>query len=134
MQSRHAYQSRPRFRGPLSLLAPLLGVRSSFRPSVRPLLRLLLHLSVRPCVRGAVRANARHRPARCRLQAWRFADIPKPLPIKNIRAVPAVVICLSNLSASLALDGCATTSALARQRFSITSADVSASVLAGRPA
>jgi hypothetical protein len=58
-----------------------------------------------------------------------FADIPTPLPIQNIKAVRAVVIWPSNLSASLALDACATATALAQQRFSITSATVVASVL-----
>jgi hypothetical protein len=56
------------------------------------------------------------------LRAWRFADIPTPLPVQNIKAAGAVLIPLSIFSASLALDACATTSALARQRFCITSA------------
>jgi hypothetical protein len=57
------------------------------------------------------------------LRAWRFADIPSPLSVQNIKAAGAVLIPLSIfLSASLALDACATTSALARQRFCIISA------------
>jgi hypothetical protein len=56
------------------------------------------------------------------LRAWRFADIPTPLPVQNIKAAGVVLILFSSFSASLALDACATTSALARQRFCITSA------------
>jgi hypothetical protein len=64
------------------------------------------------------------------LRAWRFADIPTAPPSQNIKAVPAALVTLAIFSSSLALDACATTSALARQRFSITSATVIALVLA----
>jgi hypothetical protein len=63
------------------------------------------------------------------LRAWRFADIPTPPPDQNIKSVTAVVNALTIFSASLALDACATTSALARQRFCITSATEIALVL-----
>jgi hypothetical protein len=56
------------------------------------------------------------------LRAWRFADIPTPLPVQNIKVAGAVLVPLSIFFPSLALDAFATTSALARQRFCITSA------------
>jgi hypothetical protein len=64
------------------------------------------------------------------LRAWRFADIPTPLPVQNIRSVAAVVNALSIFSASLALDACAITAALAPHRFLTASATVIASALA----
>jgi hypothetical protein len=62
------------------------------------------------------------------LRAWRFADIPTPLPVQNIRSVPAVVTGPLIFFASLALVACAIAHALAPQRFSATSATVIASV------
>jgi hypothetical protein len=64
------------------------------------------------------------------LRAWRFADIPTAPPSQNIRGA---LVTLSIFFASLALDACATTSALVRQRLSITSATVIALVLATPP-
>jgi hypothetical protein len=64
------------------------------------------------------------------LRAWRFADIPTPLPIQNTTKEVFVMFSIHFLSASLALDACATTSALVRQRLSTTSATVIALVLA----
>jgi hypothetical protein len=61
------------------------------------------------------------------LRACGFADIPTAPPGQNIKGV---VVTLSIFFASLALDACAIASALARQRFSITSATVIALVLA----
>jgi hypothetical protein len=62
------------------------------------------------------------------LRAWRLADIPTPLPVQN--TIKEVVMFSIHFSASLALDACATTSALVRQRLSTTSATAIASVLA----
>lgn len=93
-------------------------------------LRVRLRPSFRSLLRGSAGRNARQRPSQRHLRARRFADIPTPPPGQNIESVIAVVIALSIFSASLALDTCATTSALARQRFSITSATVIALVLA----
>jgi hypothetical protein len=64
------------------------------------------------------------------LRASRFADIPTPLPIQNTTKEVFVMFPIHFLSASLALDACATTSALVRQRLSTTSATVIALVLA----
>lgn len=91
-------------------------------------LRGRLHPSFRPSLRGPARPKARQRPSQRRLRARRFADIPKPPPVQNIKSVKAVV--LSTFSASLALDACTIASALAPQRLSITSATVIASALA----
>jgi hypothetical protein len=91
---------------------------SPLRFSLRGRLRPSLPLSFR----GSTRPEGNQSPPHRRLRAWRFADIPTPLPVQNIEAAGAVVIPLSIFSASLALDACTTTSALARQRFCITSA------------
>jgi hypothetical protein len=96
-----------------------------FRPALRVWLRQSLPLSLR----GPVSHKGHQSPPQRRLRAWRFADIPTAPPGQNIKAVTALVT-LSIFLASLALDACATTSALARQRFSITSATVIALVLA----
>jgi hypothetical protein len=74
--------------------------------------------------RGPQRASQR------RLRAFLFADIPTPLPIQNTFKEVVSMFPSYSLSASLALDACANTSALVRQRFSITSATVIALVLA----
>lgn len=71
---------------------------------------------------------ARNRASQRRLRAFRFADIPTPLPIQNKTKEVSLIFPIR--SASLALDACANTSALVRQRFSSTSATVIASVLA----
>jgi hypothetical protein len=65
-----------------------------------------------------------------RLRAWRFADIPTPPSVQDIKSVTAVVNALSILSASLALDACAIASVLAPHRFLTASATVIASALA----
>jgi hypothetical protein len=64
------------------------------------------------------------------LRAWRFADIPTPLPVQNIRSVASVLIAFWIFSASLALDACAIATALAPHRFLTASATVIASALA----
>lgn len=97
---------------------------------LRLLLRERLRLSLPLGFRGSTSPEGNQSPPQRRLRAWRFADIPTPLPGQNITAVRAVLIPLSIFSASLALDSCAIASALARQRLSITSATVIASVLA----
>lgn len=105
--------------------ADSLPLRFSLRGRLRP--------SFRPSLRGLARPNADQSPSQRRLRAWRFADIPTPPPDQNIKSVTAVVNALSIFSASLALDACAITSALARQRFCITSATEIALVLATPP-
>lgn len=102
--------------------ASSLPLRFSLRGRLRP--------SFRPLLRGLARPNARQRPSQRRLRAWRFADIPTPLPVQNIRSVAAVLIAFSIFSASLALDACAIASALAPHRFLTASATVIASALA----
>lgn len=91
-------------------------------------------LSGRPCGRlsGRVRAGleARQCPAQCRLRAWRFADISTARSIQHDKAARASLVHPSIYSASLALDACATASALAQQRFSTTTA---ATVVAPAP-
>src|SRR5690242_2222152 len=80
-------------------------------------LRLLLRGCLRPSLRSTTSPEGDQGPPHRHLRAWRFADIPTPLPIQNITAAWAVLIALSIFSASLALDARAITSALARQRF-----------------
>lgn len=109
--------------GPLWLLGAPLYVSTSISSPLRFSLRGWLRLSLLLSLRGSTSAEGNQSPPHRRLRAWRFADIPTPLPIQNIKAAGAVLIPLSIfLSASLALDACAITSALARQRFCITSA------------
>jgi hypothetical protein len=96
------------------------------RFALRPWLRLSLPLSLR----GPVEPKGRYRASQRGLRAWRFADIPTPLPIQNTTKEVIVMFSIHFLSASPALDACATTSALVRQRLSITSATVIALVLA----
>jgi hypothetical protein len=88
-----------------------------FRLALRPRLRLLLL----PSLRGPGGPRGRYRAPQRRLRVRRFADIPTPLPIQNTFKEVFVMFSIY-LSASPALDACATTSALARQRFCITSA------------
>jgi hypothetical protein len=71
---------------------------------------------------------ARNRASQCRLRAFRFADIPTPLPIQNKTKEVSLMLSIHSRSASLAPDACANTSALVRQRFSSTSATVIAMV------
>lgn len=97
-------------------------LRFSLRGRLRP--------SFRPSLRGLARPNARQRPSQRRLRAWRFADIPMPPPVQNIRSVAAVLNALSILSASLAPDACAIATALAPHRFLTDSATAIASALA----
>jgi hypothetical protein len=73
---------------------------------------------------------ARNRASQRRLRAFRFADIPTPLPIQNKTKEVLSMFRSYSLTASLALDALANTSALVRQRLSTTSATVIASVLA----
>ena len=114
--SRLCRYMEPAYTSPLRL-----SLRGRLRPSFRPSLRSLARPNVRQC------------PSQRRLRGWRFADIPTPPPDQNIKSVTAVVNALSIFSASLALDACATTSALARQRFCITSATEIALVLPTPP-
>jgi hypothetical protein len=99
------------------------------RFALRPWLRLSLPLSLR----GPVEPKGRFCAPQRGLRAWRFADIPTPLPIQNTTKEVFVMFSIHFLSASLVLDACATTSALVRQRLSITSATVIALVLATPP-
>jgi hypothetical protein len=100
--------------------------RFSFASRFRPWLRL----SLLPSLRGPVEPKGRFCAPQRGLRAWRFADIPTPLPIQNTTKEVIVMLSIHFLSASPALDACATTSALVRQRLSITSATVIALVLA----
>lgn len=71
---------------------------------------------------------ARNRAFQRRLRAFCLADIPTPLPIQNKTKEVSVMFSTQSRFASPALDACANTSALVRQRFSITSATVVAMV------
>jgi hypothetical protein len=64
------------------------------------------------------------------LRARQLADIPTPLPIQNTFKEVFVLLSIQSRSTSLALDACAIATALAPQRFSITSATGIALVLA----
>lgn len=92
---------------------------SARRLSLRRWLRPSLPLSLR----GQVEAIGRYPAPQAGLRACCPADIPTPLPNQNKTKEVYVMFSLNpNLnSASLALDACANTSALVRQRFSITS-------------
>jgi hypothetical protein len=103
-------------------LSPPLFLRFALRPWLRRSLPLSL--------RGPVEPKGRYRAPQRRLRARRFADIPTPLPIQNTTKEVFVMFSIHFLSASSALDACATTSALVRQRLSTTSATVIALVLA----
>ncbi len=110
-----------------SALPSYVRARNSF--PLRLPLRRWLRLSLPSSLRGSTGPEGDQSPPQRRLRAWRFADIPTPLPVQNIKAAGAVLIPLSIFfSASLALDACANTSALVRQRFCITSATGIASV------
>jgi hypothetical protein len=89
---------------------------------LRLALRLRLRLSLPLSLRGPVGPMARNRASQRPLRACGFADIPTPLPIQNKTKEVYVMFSINLNSASLALDACAITSALARQRFCITSA------------
>lgn len=105
--------------GPLSPVLALLGIGPLLSSPLRPSLRGWLRPSLRLSLRCRVSAEGDQSPPQRRLRAWRFADIPTPLPVQNIRSVTGV-ISFSTFSASLALDACAIASALAPQRFSIS--------------
>jgi hypothetical protein len=102
--------------------------------SFSSLLRLWLRGWLRPSLplsfRNPVSPEGCQSPPQRRLRACGFADIPTPLPNQNTIKEVFVMFSIHFLSASLALDACATTSALVRQRLSTTSATVIASVLA----
>jgi hypothetical protein len=116
---------------PLWLLRALLYMGASLSLSLRRWLRGWLRLSFPLSLRGPVGSKGNQSPSQRRLRASRFADIPTAPPGQNIRAM--LVVTLSISSASLALDACATTSALVRQRLPITSATVIALVLVTPP-
>lgn len=88
------------------------------RLSLRRWLRPSLPLSLR----GQGGARGRYPAPQAGLRACCLADIPTPLPNQNKTKEVYVMFSLNlNLnSASLALDACANTSALVRQRFSLT--------------
>jgi hypothetical protein len=88
------------------------------RPSLRGWLRLSLPLSLR--WRGG--PKRRFCAPQSRLRAWRFADIPTPLPNRNKTKEVSLMLSIHFRSASLALAARAIASALAPQRFSTTEA------------
>jgi hypothetical protein len=99
------------------------------RLPLRGWLRLSLPLSLRWLPWLKRRYPAPHRGLRAR----QLADIPTPLPIQNTFKEVFVMFSIQLRSTSLALDACAIATALAPQRFSITSATGIASV-PGTPA
>jgi hypothetical protein len=103
---------------------------TSLSSPLRLWLRGWLRLSLPLSFRGPVSPEGYQSPPQRHLRAWRFADIPTPLPIQNTIKEVFVMFSIHLFSAPLALDACATTSALVRQRLSTTSATVIASVLA----
>lgn len=127
--------SPPAFRGPPSRLAALLHVRADFSPPIRRRfpLRGSLRLSLPLSLHGRGGTKGRYRASQRGLRAFHFADIPTPLPIQNKTKEVYVMFSINLDSASLALDACANTSALVRQRFSSTSATVIALLLKTPP-
>lgn len=91
---------------------------SPLRLPLRGRLRLSLPLSLR----GQGGAKGRYRALQRGLRACGFADIPTPLPIQNKTKEVYVMFSINLDSASPAPDARANTSALVRQRLSITSA------------
>lgn len=105
--------------GPLSRLAALWGIRADFSQPLfhlRLALRGWLRLSLPLSLRGPVEPKGRYCAPQRRLRAWRFADIPTPLPIQNTIKEVFVMFSIRFSSTSLALDACAIASALAPQR------------------
>jgi hypothetical protein len=102
--------------------SPLIRLRLS--------LRLRLRQSLPLSLRGLSRRKRLYPALQRRLRGRRFADIPTPLPIQNKTKEVSLMFSIHSRFASLALDAVANTSALARQRFSITSATGIALVLA----
>jgi len=98
---------------PADSLQPLFG-----RFPLRGWLRLSLPLTLH----SLIGLKARKRASQRRLRAFVFADIPTPLPIQNTFKEVFVMFSIQLRSTSLALDACAIATALAPQRFSITSA------------
>jgi hypothetical protein len=111
-------------RGPVSPPAPLLGMGGKESSPLRPWLRQGLRPWLRLSLREGIRPKGSQNPSQRRLRAWRFADIPTPLPGLNIKGVGAVLISPSIFAASHALDACAIASALAPQRFSDPTAPI----------
>jgi hypothetical protein len=112
--------------GPLWRLGAPLSMEPESTSPLRHSLRGWLRLSLPLSLHGSTSPKGDQSPPQRRLRAWRLADIPTAPPGQNINAV--LVVTLSIFSASLALDACANTSALVRQRFCITSATGIASV------
>lgn len=113
--------------GPLRLLGAPLYMEIEFSPPpLRLWLRAWLRPSLPPLLHGSTGPKGDQSPSQYRLRAWRFDDIPTAPPGQNINAV--LVVTLSIFAASLAPDACAIASALAPQRFPITSATGIASV------
>ena len=106
-----------------------LRIAEELRLPLRGRLRLLLPLSLH----SPIGLEARKRASQRRLRAFAFADIPTPLPIQNTFKEALSMFPSYSLSASLALDAGANTSALVRQRFSSTSATVIALLLKTPP-
>jgi hypothetical protein len=101
---------------------------------ISTLLRLPLRGWLRPSLHLSLRwlpwSKRRYPAPRPGLRARQLADIPTPLPIQNTFKEGFVLLTIQSRSTSLALDACAIATALAPQRFSITSATGIASVLA----
>lgn len=101
--------------------------------TLRPPLRGWLRSTLPPSLRLSVGPKGPFFPPQRGLRARPLADIPTPLPTQDTFKEVLVMFSIHLFSASPALDTCATTSALARQRFSITSANEIALVLATPP-
>lgn len=86
--------------------------------------RLPLRRWLRPSLPLSLRwqggAQGRYPAPQAGLRACCLADIPTPLPIQNKTKEVYFMFTINLYSASLALDACANTSALVRQRFSAT--------------
>jgi hypothetical protein len=83
-------------------------------------LRRWLRPSLPLSLRGQGGAQGRYPAPQAGLRACRLADIPTPLPIQNKTKEVYFMFSINLNSASLALDACANTSALVRQRFFAT--------------
>jgi len=104
-------------------------VQTESKSPLRPSLRGWLRPSLRLWFRALIASKGSQSPCQRRLRAWRFADIPIRPPIQNTRDV---IVIPWTFSASLALDACAITSALAPQRFSDSTAAITLRALASQ--
>jgi hypothetical protein len=101
---------------PGAMERPHTALRLSLRPCLRPSLRRWLRCSIEP--------EAGNRRPRRGLRAWRRADISTQPPHRNIRLVRGAAVVLAISPIAFALGAFAIASALAPQRFAVSTAPI----------